>query len=123
MRKLSYKALTLMEGQKVKVHDLEYDIYDQICTVRHRKEWDGTKRILTGIHLDNEEYIFTYTQTGKPSNGDFEVYTLDDEQDKTVENLENNSKEKINSKEKETNSKEKETNSKEEKLEDKKVVD
>ena len=123
MRKLSYKALTLMEGQKVKVHDLKYDIYDQICTVRHRKEWDGTKRILTGIYLDNEEYIFTYTQTGKPSNGDFEVYTLDDGQDKTVESLENNAKEEINSEEKETISKEKETISKEEKLEDKKVVD
>ena len=112
MRKLSYKALTLMEGQKVKVHDLKYDIYDQICTVRHRKEWDGTKRILTGVHLDNEEYIFTYTQTGKPSNGDFEVYTLDDEQDKTVENLENNSNEEINSKEKELNSEEEKTEDK-----------
>lgn len=89
MRKLSYKALTVMEGQKVKVHDLKYDIYDQICTVRHRKAWDGTKQVLTGIHLDNEEYIFTYTQTGKPSNGDFEVYTLDDEQDKIIENWEN----------------------------------
>lgn len=104
MRKLSYKALTLMEGQKVKVHDLKYDIYDQICTVRHRKEWDGTKRILTGIHLDNEEYIFTYTQTGKPSNGDFEVYTLDDEQDKIIENWENGVKQMNESDSKETDS-------------------
>ena len=33
-RKLSYRTLTGMDGAFVRVHDLEYDSYDQICQVK-----------------------------------------------------------------------------------------
>ena len=36
-RKLNVFALMNMEGQKVRVHDLEYDAFDQICEVKMEK--------------------------------------------------------------------------------------
>ena len=80
--KISYKALHAMEGFKVLVHDLEYDAYDQECTVYfesttivNKKTYRIQQRV-TKIYLANDEFKFEYNFLGKPCNGDFEVYSL-----------------------------------------------
>lgn len=79
-RKLSYKTLILMEGQKVVVHDLEYDAYDQLCEIKIIKErllnriTKKYQEYITKIVLFNEEFIFEYDAFGKCINGEFEVY-------------------------------------------------
>lgn len=82
-RVLSFKVLCLMEGQKVVVHDLAYDNYDQICEVTVQKELlpnpnSKSKKTyiehLKGITLENDEYIFQYNELGQCQDGDFVVY-------------------------------------------------
>lgn len=81
-RKLPYKTLILMDGQKVIVHDLAYDAYDQICKIKVveqtllNKFTNKFQKIITGIILSNEEYTFEYDCYGKCVNGDFDVETL-----------------------------------------------
>lgn len=81
-RKLPYKTLILMDGQKVIVHDLAYDAYDQICEIKVieqtllNKFTNKFQKIITGIILSNEEYTFEYDCYGKCVNGDFDVETL-----------------------------------------------
>lgn len=82
-RKLSIFALMNMEGQKVRVHDLEYDAFDQICEVKMEKTIvkDSSKRknqykeVVTKLWLENEEYIYEFNG-GKCHNGEFEVFSL-----------------------------------------------
>ena len=82
-RKLSVFALMYMEGQKVRVHDLEYDAFDQICEVKMKKTMvknlnkkkDTYKEVITKLWLENDEFIFEFNGT-KCHNGEFEVYSL-----------------------------------------------
>lgn len=82
-RKLSVFALMNMEGQKVRVHDLEYDAFDQICEVKIEKTMvknlnkkNATyKEVITKLWLENEEFIFEFNGA-KCHNGEFEVYSL-----------------------------------------------
>jgi hypothetical protein len=82
-RKLNVFALMNMEGQKVRVHDLEYDTFDQICEVKMEKtlvknlnKKNATyKEVITKLWLENEEFIFEFNG-GKCHNGEFEVYSL-----------------------------------------------
>ena len=82
-RKLSVFALMNMEGQKVRVHDLEYDTFDQICEVKMKKTMvknlnkkNATyKEVITKLWLENEEFIFEFNGA-KCHNGEFEVYSL-----------------------------------------------
>lgn len=82
MRQLTYKAVQLMDGCKVIVHDGEYDEYDQECEVKvfkditphpfkKRKMIEYVKRVI----LFNEEFLFEYDQRGNCLNGDFQVFT------------------------------------------------
>lgn len=83
-RKLSYRTLTGMDGIFVKVHDLEYDSYDQICQVKVKYKWQKIPKswkffqIVIGVDLigEDEEFIYSYNLTGKCLNGEFEVYSL-----------------------------------------------
>lgn len=82
-RKLSVFALMNMEGQKVLVHDLEYDAFDQICEVKMEKAMVKNlakknttyKEVITKLWLENEEFIFEFNGA-KCHNGEFEVYSL-----------------------------------------------
>ena len=84
MKKLSFNALLLMDEQKVIVHDLEYDSYDQECIVKvsEKPSVEKARRstkvrvVASNISLINEEFIFEYNCNGKCLNGDFEVYSL-----------------------------------------------
>lgn len=76
-RKLNFNALLLMEGQKVIVHDLINDCYDQICEVVILKKNGNGKFIIYGLSLKNEEFIFNYDSLGKCIKGDFEIYSLE----------------------------------------------
>lgn len=82
MRQLTYKAVQLMDGCKVIVHDSEYDEYDQECEVKvfkdiaphpfkKRKMIEYVKRVI----LFNEEFLFEYDQRGNCLNGEFQVFT------------------------------------------------
>lgn len=80
MRELSYKALLLMEGQRVIVHDLAYDCYDQVCKVklihgRYLNKKLKPVEYISGIILENEEYKFEYDWNGECKNGGFKVYS------------------------------------------------
>lgn len=82
-RKLSVFALMNMEGQKVLVHDLEYDSFDQICEVKIErtivknlaKKNAPYKEVITKLWLENEEFIFEFNGA-KCHNGEFDVYSL-----------------------------------------------
>ena len=82
-RKLNVLALMNMEGQKVRVHDLEYDAFDQICEVKMEKtvvknlakKNTTPKEVVTKLWLENDEFIFEFNG-GKCHNGEFEVYSL-----------------------------------------------
>ena len=50
MRKLSWNALSMMDGCTVIIHDEEYDAYDQECTVIVKKRTLG---ILYQLHSYN----------------------------------------------------------------------
>lgn len=82
-RKLTYEAVKYMEDMPVLMHDLEYDIYDQLCYVNFiRKPWFkiNTKgkssygESITEIHLVNEEFTYIFNIGGLCKNGDFECY-------------------------------------------------
>ena len=79
-RKLPYKTLLLMDGQKVVVHDLAYDAYDQICEIKvikqalYNKITKKFQTVINEIILFNEEYKYEYDVCGKCVNGEFEVY-------------------------------------------------
>ena len=83
-RKLLYRTLTGMDGAFVRVHDLEYDSFDQICQVRVKHKWQKIPKswkflqIVIGIDLigEDKEFIYSYSLTGKCLNGEFEVYSL-----------------------------------------------
>ena len=82
-RKLSVFALMNMEGQIVRVHDLEYDAFDQISEVKIEKTMvknlnkknSTYKEVITKLWLENEEFIFEFNGA-KCHNGEFEVYSL-----------------------------------------------
>lgn len=86
MRKLTYKALLLMNGYTVVVHDLEYDCYDQICEVQVEEKpliekCRKTTKVRVPpsyIKLVNEEFTFIYNNRGNCENGEFEVYNYDE---------------------------------------------
>ena len=70
-----------MDGFQVLVHDLEYDAYDQICTVRVIRDTYIDKKFkpitkIIGCELFNDEFIFTFNFLGNCVNGEFEVYSL-----------------------------------------------
>ena len=79
-RKIPYKTLLLMDGQKVIVHDLAYDAYDQICEITvikqilYNKITKKSQTVITGMVLFNDEYKYEYDVCGKCVNGEFEVY-------------------------------------------------
>lgn len=83
-RKLLYRTLTGMDGAFVRVHDLEYDSFDQICQVRVKHKWQKIPKswkflqIVIGIDLigEDKEFIYSYSLTGKCLNGEFIVYSL-----------------------------------------------
>ena len=83
MRKLNFNALLNMDRQQVIVKDLEYDEYNQVCTVyvRTRLEFrsfmsNKCKLTILGIDFKNEEFTFQMDKEGKCVNGKFEVYSL-----------------------------------------------
>lgn len=97
-RKLTFNALKGMEGMYVLVHDLEMDIYDQLCYIQFsyvpvtdktreitntpiaKRKGKGAKKFtkspiaIREIHLLNEEYKFVYDFLGRCVNGEFECY-------------------------------------------------
>lgn len=83
-RKLLYKTLIGMDGNLVRVHDLEYDAYDKICQVKVKYKWQKIPKswkfaqVIIGIDLidKGEEFVYSYSLTGKCLNGEFEVYSL-----------------------------------------------
>lgn len=82
-RELSFKALTMMNGNKVLVKDLEYDAFDQICEVKVKTEifkpYKNAKprEVAISLTLENEEYLFEYDViTGKCKNGEFAVFSI-----------------------------------------------
>lgn len=85
MRKLSYKSLLLMNHERVLVHDLQYDCYNQVCEVRTFSEPKLEKsrkniRVIIGaskIQLFNEEYLFEFDNLGNCINGEFEVFSYE----------------------------------------------
>ena len=86
MRELNVQALKYMDGQRVIVHDCEYDEFDQICTVHivkkyinnHYKKKPPAIEVITEIRLENEEFLFQYVPPlfNKCMYGDFKVYSL-----------------------------------------------
>lgn len=84
-RKLSFKALTMMDGAIVEVHDKAYDAPIQHCEVKvvylsteNKFASKGKKQslIVKEIRLENEEFLYLYDYSGKCVNGEFEVYSL-----------------------------------------------
>ena len=79
-RKLSYNALKGMKGQQVLVHDLELDIFDQLCTVDViETPWYNKRRTgfaVSNIILRNEEYEYVYNAGGSCRDGEFECYAV-----------------------------------------------
>ena len=79
MRKLSFSAVKLMDGQKVVVHDLAYDAPDQVCEVRVNKVINPTNKksmIISNIEFFNDEFVYVY-KNNQCVNGEFEVLTYD----------------------------------------------
>lgn len=83
-KQLSFSQLYLMDGEKVLVKDLEYDICDKICQIRVNYKWQRIikswkfAKVISSIDLvsEDEEYIFTYDHLGTCQNGNFIVYSL-----------------------------------------------
>ena len=79
MRKLSFSAVKLMDGQKVVVHDLAYDAPDQVCEIKINKVINPTNKksmIISSIEFFNEEFVYVY-KSNQCVNGEFEVLTYD----------------------------------------------
>ena len=72
MRELSLKAVLCMEGQKVIIHDLAYDIYDQECVINFTRNSYGE---VVKIFFINEEYVYKMDFLGRKENGDFQIFT------------------------------------------------
>ena len=79
MRKLSFSAVKLMDGQKVIVHDLAYDAPDQVCEIKINKVINPTNKknmLISSIEFFNEEFVYVY-KNNQCVNGEFEVLTYD----------------------------------------------
>lgn len=79
MRKLSFSAVKLMDGQKVVVHDLAYDAPDQVCEIKINKVINPTNKknmLISSIEFFNEEFVYVY-KNNQCVNGEFEVLTYD----------------------------------------------
>ena len=79
MRKLSFFAVKLMDGQKVVVHDLAYDAPDQVCEVKINRDINPTNKklmIISSIEFFNDEFLYVY-KNNQCVNGEFEVLTYD----------------------------------------------
>ena len=72
MRELSLKDVLCMEGQKVIIHDLAYDIYDQECIIKFERNSNGK---VFKIFFVNEEYVYKMDFLGRKENGDFQIFT------------------------------------------------
>ena len=80
MRKLSFSAVKLMDGQKVVVHDLAYDAPDQVCEVRVNKVINPANKkniIISSIEFFNDEFVYIY-KNNQCINGEFEVFTYEE---------------------------------------------
>lgn len=80
MRKLSFSAVKLMDGQKVVVHDLAYDAPDQVCEIKINKVINPTNKknmLISSIEFFNEEFVYVY-KNNQCVNGEFEVLTYDE---------------------------------------------
>ena len=79
MRKLSFSAVKLMDGQKVVAHDLAYDAPDQVCEIKINKVINPTNKknmLISSIEFFNEEFVYVY-KNNQCVNGEFEVLTYD----------------------------------------------
>lgn len=79
MRKLSFSAVKLMDGQKVVVHDLAYDAPDQVCEIKINKVINPTNKknmLISSIEFFNDEFLYVY-KNNQCVNGEFEVLTYD----------------------------------------------
>ena len=79
MRKLSFSAVKLMDGQKVVVHDLAYDAPDQVCEIKINKVINPTNKknmLISSIEFFNDEFLYVY-ENNQCVNGEFEVLTYD----------------------------------------------
>lgn len=84
---INYQNLFLLEGEKVIVSDLEYDEYDQICTVKIQEFANIIKNKIfyyKTIKLVNEEYLFEFDKFGKCKNGKFLVYYIRSRYERTI---------------------------------------
>lgn len=80
MRKLSFSAVKLMDGQKVVVHDLAYDAPDQVCEIKINKVINPTNKknmLISSIEFFNDEFLYVY-KNNQCVNGEFEVYTYNE---------------------------------------------
>ena len=80
MRKLSFSAVKLMDGQKVVVHDLAYDAPDQVCEIKINKVINPTNKknmLISSIEFFNEEFVYVY-KNNQCVNGEFEVLTYNE---------------------------------------------
>ena len=79
MRKLSFSAVKLMDGQKVVVHDLAYDAPDQVCEVKINRDINPTNKklmIISSIEFFNDEFLYVY-ENNPCVNGESEVYSCE----------------------------------------------
>ena len=79
MRKLSFSAVKLMDGQKVVVHDLAYHAPDQVCEIKINKVINPTNKknmLISSIEFFNDEFLYVY-ENNQCVNGEFEVLTYD----------------------------------------------
>ena len=80
MRKLSFSAVKLMDGQKVVVHDLVYDAPDQVCEIKVNKVINPTNKksmIISNIEFFNDEFVYIY-ENNQCVNGQFEVFNYEE---------------------------------------------
>ena len=80
MRKLSFSAVKLMDGQKVVVHDLAYDAPNQVCEIKINKVINPTNKknmLISSIEFFNDEFLYVY-KNNQCVNGEFEVYTYNE---------------------------------------------
>ena len=79
MRKLSFSAVKLMDGQKAVVHDLAYDAPDQVCEIKINRDINPTNKksmVISSIECFNDEFLYVYKKN-QCVNGEFEVYSYE----------------------------------------------
>ena len=79
MRKVSFSAVKLMDGQQVVEHDFAYDAPDQVCEIKINKVINPTNKknmLISSIEFFNEEFVYVY-KNNQCVNGEFEVLTYD----------------------------------------------